>query len=153
MRNYSMWCIFMSFNIFLNFLILTRKLSHGILTEKTTETFFTFYLIVKKCIIFAMKKKLWIMGELILCGIAAIIITVIFIKENKSGAYDNSDFGPWNYNWFRNYIISRLISFYKQTPCPNQNKGFIYFCRNRNLLVSRRKWLLEVMRISRQQQK
>ncbi len=38
------------------------------------------------------------MGELILCGIAAIIITVIFIKENKSGAYDNSDFGPWNWN-------------------------------------------------------
>lgn len=38
------------------------------------------------------------MVELILCGIFNIIILIIFIKENKSGAYDNSDFGPWNWN-------------------------------------------------------
>ncbi|MBR5651835.1 MAG: hypothetical protein IKW93_06440 [Bacteroidales bacterium] len=41
------------------------------------------------------------MGDLILdliIVIYAIIITKIFIKEKKSGAYDNSDFGPWNWN-------------------------------------------------------
>ncbi len=37
------------------------------------------------------------MGDLIIV-IFTIIIIAIFIKEKKSGAYDDYPFGPWNWN-------------------------------------------------------
>jgi len=43
------------------------------------------------------EEKLRIMGGLIYF-IFIVWLIVRFIKDNKSGAYDRSDFGPWNYN-------------------------------------------------------